>query len=92
MDEATSRELMVNDLDDAAAFLVSHHVPMIGPDAGDLLVRILSRLEVVRKVYPLPSTVETYRMALLMAVELASRHQTTFLSHVEHLIGTADSI
>src|ERR1039457_6903654 len=57
---------LVNDLDETGAggFLAAHHVPIIGPDVGIELIKVVKRLEVVAVVYPLPPTVEIYRLAL----------------------------
>ena len=57
---------LVNDIDETGAgdFLAAHHVPIISPDIGSELIKIVRRLEVVQQVYPLPPTVEVYRLAL----------------------------
>src|ERR1035437_7235589 len=40
---------LVNDIDEAGAgrFLAAHHVPIIGPDMGIELIKVVKRLEVV---------------------------------------------
>lgn len=45
----------VNDIDEtgAGAFLAAHHVPIIGPEMGMELIKVVKRLEVVHGVYPL---------------------------------------
>src|ERR1035441_10569042 len=53
---------LVNDIDETGAggFLAAHHVPIISPDIGIELIKVVKRLEVVHQVYPLPPTVEVY--------------------------------
>src|ERR1017187_7515679 len=45
---------LVNDLDETGAggFLAAHHVPIVGPDMGIELIKVVKRLEVVHGVYP----------------------------------------
>src|SRR5262245_9741920 len=54
----------VNDIDETGAggFLAAHHVPIISPEIGMELIKIVRRIETVEKVYPLPSTVDVYRL------------------------------
>src|ERR1017187_3770825 len=62
---------LVNDIDETGAggFLAAHHVPIIGPDMGIELIKVVKRLEVVHGVYPLPPTVEVYRLALHLVLQ-----------------------
>jgi hypothetical protein len=71
---------------DTIRFLVAHHVPFIGPDVGDYLVRIIRRLEDVKKVYPLPPGVEEYRKTLYALLELARAHQQAFCEVMEEVL------
>ena len=79
---------LVNDIDekDAAGFLVKHYVPFIGPDMGVEIVKIVKRLEVVAKVYPLSPTLEAYRMSLHYILQIAAQHQQVFCDTVEELL------
>jgi len=65
---------LVDDIDQAGAggFLAAHHVGIVGPEMGIELIKILKRLEVVAKVYPLPPTVEIYRLALHLVLQVAA--------------------
>src|ERR1035441_1550345 len=67
---------LVNDIDETGAggFLAAHHVPIIGPDMGIELIKVVKRLEVVHGVYPLPPTVEVYRLALHLVLQVAAEH------------------
>src|SRR5664279_1209087 len=49
---------LVDDIDEAGAggFLAAHHVPIIGPDMGVELIKVVKRLEVVHGVYPVSYT------------------------------------
>src|ERR1035441_8890210 len=57
---------LVDDIDaeGAGGFLAAHHVPIISPDIGIELIKVVKRLEIVQQVYPLPATVDVYRLAL----------------------------
>ena len=79
---------MIDDIDDkgAAAFLVKHHVPFIGPDMGVEMVKILKRLDAVKVLHDLPPTVDAYRLALHLAVQVAAAHQNAFCNHMEGLL------
>ena len=68
---------LVNDIDETGAggFLAAHHVPIIGPDMGIELIKVVKRLEIVEGVYPLPPTVEVYRLALHLVLQVAAEHQ-----------------
>ena len=82
------KSAIVDDLDPAGAakFLVDHHVPIVGTDMGQELIKIAKRLEVVRKVYDLPSNVEAYRLAIHLVLEIAAVHQGAFCDHLENLL------
>jgi hypothetical protein len=67
---------MVNHIDEtaAAAFLAAHHVPIIGPDMGIELIKVVKRLDLVHGVYFLPPTVEVYRLVLHLVLQVAAEH------------------
>src|ERR1039457_4581649 len=79
---------LVNDIDEAGAggFLAAHHVPIIGPEMGLELIKIVKRLEVVAGVYPLPPTVEVYRLAVHLIVHVAAEHQRAFCAKLERAL------
>jgi hypothetical protein len=83
---------MVNDIDEtgAGSFLAAHHVPIISPDIGVELIKIVKRIEVVKHVYPLPPTVEVYVLALHLLLQVATEHQRAFCAKVEELLGKSD--
>ena len=83
---------LVNDIDETAAggFLAAHHVPIIGPDMGIELIKVVKRLEVVHGVYPLPPTVEVYRLALHLVLQVAAEHQRAFCAKLEEALGESD--
>src|ERR1035441_2002686 len=76
---------LVNDIDEtgAGSFLAAHHVPIIGPDMGIELIKVVKRLEIVEGVYPLPPTVEVYRLALHLVLQVAAEHQRAFCAKLE---------
>src|ERR1035438_1711667 len=45
---------LVNDIDETGAggFLAAHHVPIINPDMGIEIIKVVKRLEIVQTVYP----------------------------------------
>lgn len=79
---------LVNDVDDlsAAGFLVQHCVPFIGPEIGSELLKIVKRIDIVAKVYPLPPTVEAYRLALHLMLQIAAKHQDAFCTMMERIV------
>ena len=83
---------LVNDIDETGAggFLAAHHVPIIGPDMGIELIKVVKRLEVVHGVYPLPPTVEVYRLALHLVLQVAAEHQRAFCAKLEEALGESD--
>jgi hypothetical protein len=83
---------LVNDIDETGAggFLAAHHVPIISPDIGMELIKIVKRLDVVGRVYPLPPTVEVYRLALYLLLQVAAEHQRAFCAKVEEVLGESD--
>ena len=83
---------LVNDIDEigAGGFLAAHHVPIIGPDMGIELIKVVKRLEVVHGVYPLPPTVEVYRLALHLVLQVAAEHQKAFCAKLEEALGESD--
>ena len=83
---------LVNDIDETGAggFLAAHHVPIIGPDMGIELIKVVKRLEVVHGVYPLPPTVEVYRLALHLVLQVAVEHQRAFCAKLEEALGESD--
>lgn len=80
---------LVNDIDETGAggFLAAHHVPIVGPDMGIELIKVVKRLEVVHGVYPLPPTVEVYRLALHLVLQVAAEHQRAFCAKLEEALG-----
>jgi hypothetical protein len=80
---------LVNDIDEVSAggFLAAHHVPIIGPDMGIELIKVVKRLHVVHGVYPLPPTVEVYRLALHLVLRVAAEHQRAFCAKLEEALG-----
>ena len=83
---------LVNDIDEtgAGAFLAAHHVPIIGPEMGMELIKVVKRLDVVGTVYPLPPTVEVYRLALHLVLQVAAEHQRAFCAKLEDALGESD--
>jgi hypothetical protein len=83
---------LVNDIDEpgAAGFLAAHHVPIISPDIGIELIKVVKRLEVVQQVYPLSPTVEVYRLALHLVLQVAAEHQRAFCAKLEEVLGESD--
>jgi hypothetical protein len=83
---------LVNDIDETGAggFLAAHHVPIIGPDMGIELIKVVKRLEIVHGVYPLPPTVEVYRLALHLVLQVAAEHQRAFCAKLEEALGELD--
>jgi hypothetical protein len=79
---------LVNDIDEAGAggFLAAHHVPIISPDVGIEIIKVVKRLEIVQKVYPLPATVEVYRLALHLVLQVAAEHQRAFCTKLEQVL------
>jgi hypothetical protein len=79
---------LMNDVDEASAgaFLAAHHVPIIGPEIGMELIKVVRRLEVVGKVYPLPPTVDVYRLALHLLLQVAAEHQRAFCARLERVL------
>lgn len=82
---------LVNDIDEKGSgdFLAAHHVPIISPDIGLELIKIVRRIEVVKRVYPLP-TVEVYVLALHLILQVAAEHQRAFCAKVEEVLGESD--
>ena len=83
---------LVNDIDETGAggFLAAHHVPIIGPEMGMELIKVVKRLEVVHQVYPLPPTVDVYRLALHLVLQVAAEHQRAFCSKLEQALAESD--
>jgi hypothetical protein len=83
---------LINDIDETGAggFLAAHHVPIISPDMGIELIKVVKRLEVVHQVYPLPPTVEVYRLALHFVLQVAAEHQRAFCEKLEQALGDSD--
>jgi hypothetical protein len=79
---------LVNDIDETGAggFLAAHHVPIIGPEIGMNLIRVVRRLEVVQQVYPPPPTVEVYRLCLHLLLQVAAEHQRAFCARLEQAL------
>jgi hypothetical protein len=73
-----------------AAADAAHHVPIIGPDMGIELIKVVKRLEIVHGVYPLPPTVEVYRLALHLVLQVAAEHQRAFCAKLEEALGESD--
>jgi hypothetical protein len=84
--------LVVDDIDQTGAggFLAAHHVGIVGPEMGMELIKIVNRLEVVEKVYPLPPTVEVYRLALHLVLQVAAEHQRAFCAKLEQALDECD--
>src|ERR1035441_3005292 len=84
---------LVDDIDaeGAGGFLAAHHVPIISPDIGIELIKVVKRLEVVQQVYPLPPTVEVYRLALHLVLQVAAEHQRAFCAKLEEALGDRKS-
>jgi hypothetical protein len=76
---------MIDDLDveGAGKFLAAHHVPFVSPEMGTELIKIVKRLDVVSAVYPLPPTVDVYRLALHLILKVAVDHQNAFCTKLE---------
>jgi hypothetical protein len=76
---------LIDDLDMAGAgeFLAAHHVPIVSPEMGERIINVVKRLEAVREVYPLPSTVEAYKLALHLVLAIATEHQRAFCTRLE---------
>ena len=83
---------LVNDIDETGAggFLAAHHVPIISPDMGIEIIKVVKRLEIVQTVYPLPPTVEVYRLALHLVLQVAAEHQRAFCVKLEEALGESD--
>src|ERR1017187_18953 len=83
---------LVNDIDETGAggFLAAHHVPIISPDMGIEIIKVVKRLEVVQQVYPLPPTVEVYRLALHLVLQVAAEHQQAFCAKLEQALAEGD--
>jgi hypothetical protein len=83
---------LVNDIDEtgAGAFLAARHVSIVSPDIGIELIKIVKRLEVVAQVYPLPPTVEVYRLALHLILQVAAEHQQAFCAKLEQALDESD--
>jgi hypothetical protein len=79
---------LVNDIDEkgAGAFLAAHHVPIISPDVGTELMKVVKRLEVVQNLYPLPATIDVYRLALHLVLQVAAEHQRAFCAKLERAL------
>ena len=83
---------LVNDIDETGAggFLAAHHVSIISPDMGIEIIKVVKRLEVVQQVYPLPPTVEVYRLALHLVLQVAAEHQQAFCAKLEQALAESD--
>jgi hypothetical protein len=83
---------LVNDIDETGAggFLAAHHVPIINPDMGIEIIKVVKRLEIVQTVYPLPPTVEVYRLALHLVLQVAAEHQRAFCAKLEQALAESD--
>lgn len=83
---------LVDDIDEKGAgdFLAAHHVPIIGPDIGTEVIKVVKRLEAVSQVYPLPPTVEVYRLALHLVLQVAAEHQRAFCAKLERVLAETD--
>ena len=51
------------------------------------MIKIVKRLEIVNPVYPLPPTVDVYRLALHLILKVAMEHQAAFCSKLEEAPG-----
>jgi hypothetical protein len=87
-----STPALVNDIDESGAggFLAAHHVPIISPDIGVELIKIVKRIDVVKQVYPLPPTVDVYVLALHLILQVAAEHQRAFCAKVEEVLAESD--
>jgi hypothetical protein len=65
-------------------------VPIVSPDIGVELIKIVKRLDIVAQVYPLPPTVEVYRLALYLLLQVAAEHQRAFCAKLEEALGESD--
>jgi len=85
---STADQILVNDIDETRAgdFLATHHVPIISPEIGIELIKIVKRLEIVQTVYPLPPTVEVYHLALHLMLQIAAEHQRAFCARLERAL------
>ena len=83
---------LVDDIDaeGAGGFLAAHYVPIISPDIGIELIKIVKRLEIVQQVYPLPPTVDVYRLALHLVLQVAAEHQRAFCEKLEQALAECD--
>jgi hypothetical protein len=83
---------LVDDIDaeGAGGFLAAHHVPIISPDIGIELIKVVKRLETVQQVYPLPPTVDVYRLALHLVLQVAAEHQRAFCERLEQALAESD--
>ena len=83
---------LVDDIDaeGAGGFLAAHHVPIISPDIGIELIKVVKRLEIVQQVYPLPPTVDVYRLALHLVLQVAAEHQRAFCAKLEQALAECD--
>jgi hypothetical protein len=83
---------LVDDIDAEGAgdFLAAHHVPIISPDIGIELIKVVKRLEIVQQVYPLPPTVDVYRLALHLVLQVAAEHQHAFCEKLEQALAECD--
>ena len=79
---------LVDDIDGTGAgdFLAAHHVPIISPDIGIELIKVVKRLETVQQVYPLPPTVDVYRLALHLVLQVAADHQRAFCTKLDQAL------
>ena len=83
---------LVDDIDaeGAGGFLAAHYVPIISPDIGIELIKVVKRLEIVQQVYPLPPTVDVYRLALHLVLQVAAEHQRAFCERLEQALAESD--
>ena len=83
---------MIDDLavEAAGQFLAAHHVPLVSPEMGAELIKIVKRLDVVSAVYPLPPTVGVYRLARHLILKVAADHQNAFCARLEDALGDAE--
>ena len=73
-----------------AVSLLHITVPIISPDIGIELIKVVKRLEVVQQVYPLPPTVDVYRLALHLVLQVAAEHQRAFCEKLEQALAEGD--
>jgi hypothetical protein len=94
VDELSTQPIagLVDDIDAQGAgdFLAAHHVPIISPDIGIELIKVVKRLEVVQQAYPLPPTVDVYRLALHLVLQVAADHQRAFCEKLEQALAESD--